>query len=358
MPRPSAVPPPRPAKAAPAKPKVSLKDIAAAAGVSTMAVSFALRNSDQVSEATKKKVARIAKKLGYRPDPEVARYMNYLRRGRPSGVFHSTIGFLNFQNNPRAFHGGGFFTPFLRGVRARAEDTGYAVEEFWAGDPAIKPGRLKGILQARGIDSIIIPPLPGDSVHLALDCSEFFGVTIAFTLEEPRLPRVSHDHAEGVRLALDEARALGYRRPGFVCTERSDARVRHHWTGGFVGRDLHLSPDDQIPPLVLPALDAPALDAWLKKHRPDVVLSPHPELLALLEKRGHRIPRDLGFIILDHAAGDPSWAGVDQQVAYLGRTAVDVLIAQRNRNEPGEPDHARTILIAGTWRPGNTVRKV
>ncbi len=355
MPRASRVPPSRSDSAAP---KVSLKDIAAAAGVSTMAVSFALRNSNQVSAETRKKVVRIAQKLGYRPDPAVARYMDYLRRGRPSGVFHSTIGFLNFQDNPGAFHGGGFFTPFLRGVRERAEATGYAVEEFWAGDPAIKPGRLKGILQARGIDSIIIPPLPGDSVHLGLDCSGFFGVTIAFTLEEPRLPRVSHDHAEGVRLALDQAAALGYRRPGFVCTAHSDSRVRHHWAGGFVGRDLHLSPDDQIPPLVLPRLDAPALDAWLKKHRPDVVLSPQAELHPLLLARGHRIPRDIGFIILDHSAGKPTWAGINQQVSYLGRTAVDVLIAQRNRNEPGEPEHARTILIGGSWQPGATVRRV
>ena len=120
MPQPDRVPPIRPAKSGTAA-KVSLKDIAAAAGLSTMAVSYALRNSDQVSEATKKKVARIAKKLGYRPDPEIARYMDYLRRGRPSGVFHSTIGFLNFHDNAGAFHGGGFFTQFLKGVRARAE---------------------------------------------------------------------------------------------------------------------------------------------------------------------------------------------------------------------------------------------
>ncbi len=340
----------------PAARKVSLKQIAEAAGVSTMTVSFALRNSPQVSLATRQRITRLARKLGYRPDPEIARFMSYLRRDRSNGVFRGTIGFLNFQNNPDGFHGGGFYSRVLAGVRARAEDMGFALEEIWAGNPAISAKRLKSILQARGIDSIIIPPLPRDAVQLELDCSEFYGVTIAFTLESPRLSRVSHDHFEGIRLAMREVRKLGYKRPAFVSTAQSNARVRQHWSGGFLGSSLLLPKADQVPAYVEDDLDSRAFTAWLSRHRPDVVLSPHVETYGLLLHRGLRVPEDIGFVLLDWSSGDPSWAGVDQHVSHLGHTAVDVLIAQRNRNEAGAPSHARTILIEGSWRTGETVR--
>lgn len=336
--------------------KVSLKQIAEAAGVSTMTVSFALRNSPQVSLATRQRIARLARRLGYRPDPEIARFMSYLRRDRSNGVFRGTIGFLNFQNNPDGFHGGGFYSRVLAGVRARAEDMGFALEEIWAGNPAISAKRLKSILQARGIDSIIIPPLPRDAVQLELDCSEFYGVTIAFTLESPRLSRVSHDHFEGIRLAMREVRKLGYERPGFVSTAQSNARVRQHWSGGFLGSSMLLPKNGQVPAFFDDDLDGRALTSWLNRHRPDVVLSPHVETYGQLLHRGLRVPEDIGFVLLDWSSGDPSWAGVDQHVSHLGHTAVDVLIAQRNRNEAGAPSHARTILIEGSWRSGETVR--
>lgn len=342
--------------ARPAVGKVSLKQIAEAAGVSTMTVSFALRNSPQVSEETRQRIGRLARKLGYRPDPEISRYMAYLRRDRSSGVFRSTIGFLNFQDNPDGFHGGGFYTRFLEGVRVRAEDMGFALEEVWAGNPAISAKRLKTILQARGIDSIIIPPLPRDAVHLELDCSGFYGVTIAFTLESPRLARISHDHVEGIRLAMKNVARLGYKRPGFISTTYSNARVRQHWSGGFLGCSELLPKADRVPSLLLDTLDCPALTAWLTKHQPDVILTPHVELFGLLLKRGLRVPHDLGYVLLDWSSGDPSWAGIDQHVSHLGHAAVDVLIAQRNRNEAGAPPHARTILIEGSWRDGETVR--
>jgi LacI family transcriptional regulator len=57
-----------------------LGDIARALDVSLMTVSLALRNSPKVSKATRLKVRRMADKLGYRPDPEIARLMTRLHK--------------------------------------------------------------------------------------------------------------------------------------------------------------------------------------------------------------------------------------------------------------------------------------
>ena len=50
-------------------PKITIKDIAAKAGVSKTAVSFAFNKPDQLSEATLQRILAVADELGYTPDP-------------------------------------------------------------------------------------------------------------------------------------------------------------------------------------------------------------------------------------------------------------------------------------------------
>jgi len=56
-----------------------LREIADRTGISRMAVSLALRGKSGVSEATRKKVLKVAQELGYEPDPEVARLLSHIR---------------------------------------------------------------------------------------------------------------------------------------------------------------------------------------------------------------------------------------------------------------------------------------
>src|SRR5260221_6236539 len=63
----------------PAPASVTLRSLAAEAGVSPMTVSLALRNSREVSAATRKKIERLATARGYRPDPHVTKLMHHLR---------------------------------------------------------------------------------------------------------------------------------------------------------------------------------------------------------------------------------------------------------------------------------------
>ncbi|MSU23565.1 MAG: hypothetical protein EXS32_07045 [Opitutus sp.] len=51
-------------------------------------------------------------------------------------------------------------------------------------------------------------------------------------------------------------------------------------------------------------------------------------------------------------------AGLDQQPAELGGRAVEMLIAQLQRNELGVPEWATTTTIPARWTEGPTVRKL
>ena len=64
------------------RPAVTLKQVAAAAGVSLAAVSYALRGHGKVAVATRRRVTAAARQLGYRPNPRVASLMAHIRRGQ------------------------------------------------------------------------------------------------------------------------------------------------------------------------------------------------------------------------------------------------------------------------------------
>lgn len=69
--------------------KLSIKDIALAAGVSHSTVSRALSNSPLIPEATRLRVQRIAQRKGYTPNA-IARVL-FTRRSQAIGVVVTTI---------------------------------------------------------------------------------------------------------------------------------------------------------------------------------------------------------------------------------------------------------------------------
>ncbi len=60
----------------------TLNDIALKLGVSKMTVSRALRGEKHVGAARREEIAAMAKKMGYRPDPEITKLMTHMRRAR------------------------------------------------------------------------------------------------------------------------------------------------------------------------------------------------------------------------------------------------------------------------------------
>jgi LacI family transcriptional regulator len=59
--------------------RVTLRDIAKAAGVSHVTVSLALRNQAQIPTATRNRIRSLADKMGYVPDPALGRLNAYRR---------------------------------------------------------------------------------------------------------------------------------------------------------------------------------------------------------------------------------------------------------------------------------------
>ncbi|MGH7946380.1 MAG: LacI family DNA-binding transcriptional regulator, partial [Opitutaceae bacterium] len=79
---------------------MSIRHIAQLAGISPSGVSLALQNSPKVSEATKRRVLKIAKRVGYRKNAKVAELMSHVRFSRDSKR-EACFGVISFYESER-----------------------------------------------------------------------------------------------------------------------------------------------------------------------------------------------------------------------------------------------------------------
>ncbi len=91
---------------------VTIKDIAKALGLSTSTVSRALRDTHEISEATKKSVLEYAKAIGYQPNPIALSLKE--RRSKSIGVVVSEVA-------------NSYFSQAINGIESIAYDKGYHV---------------------------------------------------------------------------------------------------------------------------------------------------------------------------------------------------------------------------------------
>jgi len=76
-----------------AAPRTTQRDLARLAKVSHTTVSLALRGHPSIPPATRQRIARLAQRQQYRPDPTLAA-LNAYRIDRAAPRFHGTLGWL------------------------------------------------------------------------------------------------------------------------------------------------------------------------------------------------------------------------------------------------------------------------
>lgn len=351
--RPHSAASPSPAGAAttakPATPRPSLKTVAQAARVSVATASLALRNSPRCAARTRALVARVAARLGYTPDPQIAKLMSYLHRpgGSRGGA---TLCYLTAFPERDGWRGLHTWEKYFTGARERAEALGYRLEEFWLRAPGMSEPRLSQILLSRGITGLIIAPLPSELTRLNLDWPRFSTVAIGFSLQEPPVHRVAHDHFSSMVTALQRIHQQGYRRVGLAMSPAHDQRVARHWTAAYLAEQrARNSP-------ALPICDHPTepaeLAAWFRRARPEVVVSDMLAVARDLERAGRRVPRDFAFVHLNLPMEGQELAGIDQHSQRIGEAAVKQVVAALHQNETGLPRLPATTLVRGEWVEG------
>src|SRR5712664_4304134 len=181
--------------------RVTIADVASAAGVSKTAVSFAFNNPEKLGQATLERVLGVAHNLGYTPHP-AARALSLRRSG--------TIGVLIPQRLSIVF-ANQFLSELFQGL-------GELVEEHDLSLLLVPPldGSLEGAIRQASVDGFISLGLSADD--RALEMLDRIGIPTVLIDSEasPEHPAVNVDDAGGAEAAARHLLELGHRQLGII----------------------------------------------------------------------------------------------------------------------------------------------
>jgi len=309
----------------------SIRDVAAAAGVSIKTVSRVVNKAPNVSEDLRSRVSAAIEQLGYRPNQSARR----LAGGRSF-----MLAFL--YNNPTP----GYTAALQIGAANRCRELGYhlVVEPMpLCGDERFEIlERLVATLRPDGV--FLAPPLSDDKAllqrlsELDLSCARLAGsiVTESFNIPTP-------ERTAG-RMIADHLIELGHRRIG-VITPPADHRAALARVEGFRDGLAAASGSALEVAFVSGRFDFPsglqAAEELLGSEAPPTAIFATNDAMALgamtyAHRHGLKVPQDLSIVGFDDTwASATTWpplTTVRQPLEEMGRALVDALVA--------EPDEA------------------
>ncbi|ROO88417.1 LacI family transcriptional regulator [Actinocorallia herbida] len=292
---------------------VTIKDVAAAAGVGVATVSRVLSGTGSVSATTRERVQAAAATLGYRPSA-LGRSLKTQRTGGIGLIVPDAA-------DP-------FCADFIAGVleTARAENC-HVLLDAAGEDPALEAEIVDRFAQQR-VDGIIAMPVHGDADTWAGLAR--LGVSVVFAGRVPSgvtgVPAVLADEAEGVRTAVDYLTGLGHRRIAHLDGDATLGGARERRAAFRATLEEHgIVPDEGLLVRARGSADAAyASAAGLFQSRPDltaIVAGGHrlgeAAILAARELN-LRIPADVSIIVVD----DVPWAELcDPPLTVVARPA-------------------------------------
>lgn len=334
---------------------VSLKEIAQKTGLSTAAVSQALRGIGRISPEAREKVLKAAKDLGYQRDPLLSQAFSRLRQPSQSR-YRETIAVLTEWDMK---------TTMLkhRNIHAsaleQAESMGYKLEAFTVSGNPREQRRVCRVLQARGIRGLIIlPRLEHPQPRLHLDWERFAVVEIGRTLWHPRnLDRVETGIYHKIIEALHLLKKVGFRRIGMAIEPGQNIHHRGAYYAAYLSSQLRLPARLQIPILGQRGpWNEKSFRLWMEKNKPDVLIV-HAVLAQNISKwlsaLGLRIPEDISLFCVNILDGD--WSGLRRDVEGIGRAAVEMTSLLLLNGKLGLPTHPRCLQIDELWVAGKTL---
>lgn len=309
------------------KKRVTIKDVAHAAGVSTQTVSRVVNNVSYVSEGTRKRVETVVENLGYRPST-LARSL-IQQRSYTLGVVTFGLKYIGPSQT-------------LNGVADSADELGYMLlmKEIDKFDLA-NIDNIIGSLLSRQVDGILwVAPEIGESHAWLNNSLEKIPVPLVFLAMEPRtgIMSVVTDNYQGAVLATQHLLDCGRTKIGHISGPltwwESEERKRG-WRETLENAGLD-APEDHCKEGNWSSASGEQAFNQLIEAFPDMdavfVGNDQMALSALREahRRGIRVPDQLAVIGFDNIPESaffyPSLSTISQNLQLLGKTAVQTIV--------------------------------
>jgi LacI family transcriptional regulator len=329
----------------------TLRSLAAEAGVSPMAFSLALRNRPEISVTTRKRLQKLAKLRGYLPDPTISKLMQHLRMRAPVRDQANICG-LFVTNVTGTAHRDVFAERVHTGLKQRAESLGFAYDRIEIPANASST-RLQDMVRSRGVEGIVLLPMPGQcDLTQLLDWKHFSVVSVTCSVIAPQVHTVVPNHYDNMIRACQRLAGEGFRRIGLAISRDWDERVRHRWAGAIAWQNGS-GETEPVPPFISastgPRIADPRMAEWLKAHRPDVIVVEAIDA-ATLSRALQSVPASKRPVVATmDGPDDQASRGMDQRPEEIGAVAIETLAGMISRGERGIPNRALNIMVDGEW---------
>ncbi len=322
---------------------VTQRDVAQACGLHHSTVCLALKNSPALTAATRRRIQKVAQRLGYQPNAS-AYNLAALRKDRAP---HASLplAWINQERSPRFWREHPVAKLSFTAARQAAGELGYHLDEFWLHEPGLSVVRLTQILRSRGIQGVVFPIYRSSELDLGQTAWAPFSCV---ALNDHRLSRwvevVSPDYYHQAELAL---RAVGEGRPvraGLVLDAAFDALTNGLVRSSYLRWQDEFELSDRIPPCLLspPGFAAARqLAAWVQVHRPAVVLAGDAESASALAANPHIAVRAMT-------------SGLEAAAEAVASAAVEIVGRKIQRFETGTHPTLQLHLIRAPRTPDPT----
>ncbi len=326
----------------PSTKRITIHDVAAAAGVSAQTVSRVINQKPDVAEQTRQRVMEAVRDLGYRPN-SVARSL-VSSRTHTLGIIASPL------SDP-------FRANVVLGAEAEARRRGYVCIITFGDGSSETVRRMCHLLEERQVDGLLLltpSSVPHDTMDIRLPA-----VALAYPVLNGMVINVDVDNVDGGYQAVSHLTDLGHRRISVVAGPRGWKAAVDRTEGarralGTVGLSLDSSRIEVAEDWSLEAGYA-ATAALMERHPDTTALFCHNDFLAigacrLLRERGLSIPHDVSVIGYDDMPvclyTSPSLSRVRQPRETLGQLLVQLLIdAVEQRTHSGQDVQVRAELV-------------
>jgi LacI family transcriptional regulator len=311
----------------PVKQRVTIKQVARDAGVSTQTVSRVINNRPDVAPETRQRVLEVIERLGYQPSA-LARSL-IRRRSHTLGVVTAGLKYVGPSRT-------------LSGITERAEALGYSLllkelPKFDTGD--VEP--ILNALLARQVDGIIWAVSEvGDNRDWLHQRLPDLSIPIIFLTmgQQANLPVVAVDNCSGGRMATKHLLEQGYRRIGHITGPLAwwEARQRKTgWQETLVEASIPVNDHQWVEGNWSSESGERAIRQLLEQYPDmDAVFAGNDQMaLGVAQvacRNGLRIPQDLAVVgfdgIPEAAYFWPPLSTIEQDMHQLGCVAVDQVV--------------------------------
>ena len=326
--------------------KISIKQIAQEAHVSTATVSNALNRTRYVSPELAERIFETAQRLGYY-DQDDSRFDNHaLRVGKQSEIAFIVPDVMST-----------FFSNLLNALSKACQSIGYTLSIYLCqGDSKAEKHIISEVLANRKVAGIFLCPslLRGNQYKKLLASDKPF-VCIDREIEGAEIDCVLSNNMQGIRDAMHHLIQNGHERIALLLEDRALSTTREQREGYVTSLKIH--DIDVLEPLILNVPLSDSLESrnsikqFIRQYMPSAILAAGNTLtlrcLKSIDEMGLTCPKNISVV----GFGDNEWCGLispaltalTQNAQELARNSLHLLIDKIDNPQLKRP--AQKILV-------------